>query len=122
MSSPNDLCMCVCVCVCTVVGKLKSQKEKLNELDKRYDELSEPLEYSDSKQKKLFEKCMGLQFRLTEDHAISLVFTNIDPANLERRFVITLDIDDQGQWKGEPEFHVVNLLTLPTPVFCSCSD
>lgn len=84
-----------------MVGELKSRKEKLRKLDERYQELSEPLQYSDSKQKKLFEKCMGLQFRLTEDRAISLVFTNIDPANLKRKFVITLDVDDQGQWKGE---------------------
>lgn len=107
-----------------MIGKLKLRKEKLHELDKRYEELSEPLEYSDSKQKKLFEKCMGLQFRLTEDRAISLVFTNIDPANLEQRFVITLDIDDQGQWKGESEFHLHNLDNLHTQyqLICSCSD
>lgn len=84
-----------------MIEELKLKKEKLGELEERYQELSEPLQYSESKQKKLFEKCMGLQFRLTEDHAISLVFTNIDPNDLEQRFVITLDVDDQGQWKGE---------------------
>ena len=68
-------------------------------MEERFKELSEPLQYSESKQKKLFEKCMGLEFRLTEDHAVSLVYTNINPDNAQQKFTITLDIEDDN-WKG----------------------
>ena len=84
-----------------MIEELKSRKEELGELEKRYEQLNEPLEYSESKQKKMFEKYLGLQFRLTEDHAISLVFTNVDPNDYERKFAITVDIDEEDQWKGE---------------------
>ena len=75
-------------------------KKQLGELDERYAELNTPLEYSESKQNQLFEKYMGLQFKLPEDKAISLVFTNINEKDPEQRFVITLDVDEQNQWKG----------------------
>lgn len=91
------------MCTHTVFNELKSCKKELGDLEERYLELSGPLQYSESKQKQLFEKCLGLQFRLTEDHAISLVFTNVNPSNPEQKFVITLDVNDQGQWKGELE-------------------
>ena len=83
----------------SVTDELKSQKEELFKLEERFRELSEPLQYSESKQKKLFEKCMGLEFRLTEDHAVSLVFTNINPDNAQQKFTITLDIENDN-WKG----------------------
>ena len=83
-----------------VIDEMEKAKSKLSELEMRYAELNEPLEYSESKQKQLFEKCMGLQFKLTEDRAVSLVFTNINPNDVEQKFVITLDVDDQDQWKG----------------------
>ena len=83
-----------------VIDEMEKSRRQLSELERRYAELNEPLEYSESKQKQLFEKCMGLQFRLTEDRAISLVFTNVNPKDFEQKFVITLDVDDQDQWKG----------------------
>ena len=97
------MCVCVCVCVCfTVYDELKLRKEELSQLEERHKQLSAPLQYSDSKEKKLFDKCMGLEFRLTEDHAVSLVYTSLHPDDAERRFIITLDIDedDQDKWKG----------------------
>ena len=75
-------------------------KRQLGKLEERYAELNEPLEYGESKQKQLFEKYMGLQFKLTEDKAISLVFTNVNTKDPEQRFVITLDVDEHNQWKG----------------------
>ena len=84
----------------SVVDEMYKCKKQLGELDERYAELNTPLEYSESKQKQLFEKYMGLQFKLTEDKAISLVFTNINEKDPEQRFVITLDVDEQNQWKG----------------------
>ena len=80
--------------------ELKVKKKELSELEERYQELKEPLQYSESKQKKLFEKCLGLQFKLTEDNAISLVFTNVNEKNPGQKYVITLDVDEKGQWKG----------------------
>lgn len=36
------------------------------------------------------------------DHAISLVFTNVQPDNPGRRFTITLDVEEEReQWSGE---------------------
>ena len=84
----------------TVVDEMDKCKRQLGELEEKYAELNEPLEYSDSKQKHLFEKYMGLQFKLTEDKAISLVFTNVNAKDPEQRFVITLDVDEHEQWKG----------------------
>ena len=80
-------------------------------MEERFKELSEPLQYSESKQKKLFEKCMGLEFRLTEDHAVSLVYTNINPDNDQQKFTITLDIEDNN-WTGMCEAHSVHHLLL----------
>ena len=88
----------------SVVDEMYKCKNQLGELDERYAELNTPLEYSESKQKQLFEKYMGLQFKLTEDKAISLVFTNINEKDPEQRFVITLDVDEQNQWKGRSTF------------------
>ena len=76
-----------------------------------------------SAQKKLFEKCMGLKFVITEgelwaevlihftvdcalpnthhaDRALSFVFTNVDPDNPGKKFTITLDMDEE-QLTGE---------------------
>ena len=84
----------------SVVDEMHKCKKQLSELEEKYAELNTPLEYSESKQKQLFEKYMGLQFKLTEDKAISLVFTNINENDPDQRFVITLDVDENNQWKG----------------------
>ncbi len=95
-----------------VVNEMVKCKRQLGELEERYAELNEPLEYSESKQKQLFEKYMGLQFKLTEDKAISLVFTNINTKDPEQRFVITLDVDEDEQWKGMDHNNVVKMKTI----------
>lgn len=78
--------------------ELSEAKEQLKHISAKYEELQGPLQYDDSKQKALFEKCMGLEFRLTEDRAISLVFRNLSPQDPEQRCVITMDVSEQNQW------------------------
>ena len=84
----------------SVIDDMDRSKRTLGALEERYTELNKPLQYSESKQKELFEKYMGLKFKLTEDRAISIVFTNINPDDHNQRYVITVDVDEQNQWKS----------------------
>jgi len=49
-----------------VFGELREAHRLLKEVSSEYEELHVPVQYEESAQKKLFEKCMGLQFRITE--------------------------------------------------------
>ena len=91
---------CLPAIIPTVLDDMDKCKKTLGALEERYNELYKPVQYTESKQKELFEKYMGLKFKLTEDRAICLVFTNINPLDHNQRYVITVDIDEQNQWKG----------------------
>ncbi len=79
------VCMCVrvcCVCVCPVLDELHAAKEKLKQVSASEEgklepglngcqcvsraDMAVPLQYEESHQRALFEKCMGLEFRVTE--------------------------------------------------------
>lgn len=96
-----------------ILQQLNEARGELKEITKRFEELNVPMQYDISVQMKLWEKCMGLRFRVTEDKAISLAFTRINSAAPEERFVVTVDIKEDGNWTVvnlEPGIHGVGPL------------
>lgn len=83
-------------------------------------EHTELLDYGQSKQKEMFEKCFGLKFKLTEgnlslplsaparvtllfhyaDKALDFQFQYLAPSHPDRSCTITLDVNSEGQWEG----------------------
>ncbi|XP_064401185.1 uncharacterized protein LOC135347233 [Halichondria panicea] len=85
---------------------------KLDEAEQTFQELSVPLDYSDLKKVNFFSRAFGLDFKITEDRAISFMFLHLNDKCPDRRCSITMDIEGE-KWTVvcmDPPLHGVQCL------------